>query len=446
MAGVSRSSDAAWRFSLLDETFILHYTAPWVYSVVVDRCCTEPKWRNRQTRRSQKPLRFTPRVGSSPTFGIRLYQVLTKDAKPFWRNEGAGPAPVRCCCPPDQAALYFMDLRQPCLARATLKNRVVFALAIIAVLLSGCTLPQVAPQAANLSLDDKEAQALQIAQAYAADQNIDKAKSGLADLGLPNSAQWVALVAEKYIGEQRDREQTRALVLLAQALGSGSARLALYIATPTPTHSPTPLPTDTPTPQPTATPTATATATPLPTETPTAAPTATPKPTQVRATSTPRPPAPTPRPAVDYRVVKARLLTIEENHQCMGNHHIFFQVVDRNGIPINGAEVKRVYVGDTSISGSKDSPWAPGTQNQGWGEFAQKDNGDQVFVSADPEKGAVTSEVTRSLGLRPVEEISVDELIAAGYCTSEAECTDRARRYQLCIGHFSYEVVFQRTW
>lgn len=338
-----------------------------------------------------------------------------------------------------------MDLRQPCLARATLKNRVVFALAIIAVLLSGCTLPQVAPQAANLSLNDKEAQALQIAQAYAADQNIDKAKSGLADLGLPNSAQWVALVAEKYIGEQRDREQTRALVLLAQALGSGSARLALYIATPTPTHSPTPLPTDTPTPQPTATPTATATATPLPTETPTAAPTATPKPTQVRATSTPRPPAPTPRPAVDYRVVKARLLTKDENHGCEGNHNFFFQVIDANGAPVNGAVVLRIYSGETSVAGSKDSPWTLGTQNQGWGQFDIYKNGDQLKVIADPSKGDVVSETTRAMSVRD-EEIPIPELLGAGYCSSEAECTQMVADNHLCRFHYSYEVIFQRTW
>jgi hypothetical protein len=30
----------------------------------------QPKWRNRQTRRTQNPVRITPGVGSSPTFGI----------------------------------------------------------------------------------------------------------------------------------------------------------------------------------------------------------------------------------------------------------------------------------------------------------------------------------------------------------------------------------------
>ena len=35
-----------------------------------------PKWRNRQTRRSQKPLGGNPLVGSTPTFGTLLpYQI-----------------------------------------------------------------------------------------------------------------------------------------------------------------------------------------------------------------------------------------------------------------------------------------------------------------------------------------------------------------------------------
>ena len=321
-------------------------------------------------------------------------------------------------------------------------------LVVIALWLTGCALPPMASNASNLSLDDKEAHAVQIAQDFVVDQNLDKAKASLAEMKLPNSTQWVSLVAEKYISEQRDRQQTRALALLAEALGSGNARVALFVATPTPPNSPTPLPTSTPTPLPTATPTATATATPVPTETPTAAPTATkapPKPTQVRATATPRPPTATPRPAVDYRVVKSRLLTKDENHGCEGNHNFFFQVIDVNGAPVNGAVVLRVYSGETSISGSKDSPWVLGTANQGWGQFDIYKNGDQLKIIADPSKGDVVSETTRAMSVRD-EEIPIPELIGAGYCSSEAECAQLIAENHLCRFHYSYEVVFQRTW
>ena len=39
--------------------------------LVVSPCKqTMPEWRNWQTRRIQNPVRFTPGVGSTPTFGI----------------------------------------------------------------------------------------------------------------------------------------------------------------------------------------------------------------------------------------------------------------------------------------------------------------------------------------------------------------------------------------
>ncbi len=35
----------------------------------------QPKWRNRQTRRSQKPLGGNPLVGSTPTFGTQFHHI-----------------------------------------------------------------------------------------------------------------------------------------------------------------------------------------------------------------------------------------------------------------------------------------------------------------------------------------------------------------------------------
>ncbi len=321
-----------------------------------------------------------------------------------------------------------------------------FAGIALTLFLSGCAVPQVVPALSDLTLEQKETQAVQIAQEYATDHDLDRAKTSLASLQLPNSAQWVALVAEKYMANQGDPEQARALVFLAQALGSGNSRMALFVATPTPTDSATPEPTATPTLTATPLPTATDTATPLPTETPTTVPTATKAPpTRVRATPTPRPPTATPPPAVDYRVVKARLLSKEENHGCNGNHNFFVQVIDAGGAPVNGAVVLRIYAGETSISGSKDSPWVLGTMDQGWSQFDIYKNGDQLKVIADPVKGEVTSEVTRPMSVRD-EEIPIPELIGGGYCGSEAECTQLIAENHLCRFHYSYEVIFQRTW
>ncbi len=305
------------------------------------------------------------------------------------------------------------------------------------------------PAAPALGLDEKEAATLRVAQAFVANKDLSAAESQLAELNLPNRAQWVGLVADKYLNEGRDEQATRALIALAQAMGSGTDAMALFVATATPTQTPSPLPTSTPTPLPTATSTATPTATPVPTDTPTPAPTATSRPpsaTPVRATPTPVPPTVPPKPAVDYRVVKSRLLTIAENGGCNGNHNFFVQVIDANGAPVNGAIVQRVYVPEeTSVSGSKDSPFAQGTTGQGWGQFDIFKNGDQLLVIADPTKGPVTSEVTRSMSVRD-EEIPIPELIGAGYCGSEAECSQLIAENRLCRFHYSYEVVFQRTW
>lgn len=307
------------------------------------------------------------------------------------------------------------------------------------------------PVGSALSLDDKEAATVQVAQTFITNRNLALAETQLDALGLPNRAQWVALVADKYLSEGRNVQDTRALIVLAQAMGSSTDKMALFVATATPTNTPSPVPTSTPTPEPTATSSATptATATASPTATPPPAATATPRPPvapPVQATARPAPPTVPAKPAVDYRVIKSRLLTINENGGCTGNHNFFVQVIDANGAPINGAVVQRVYApSETTVSGSKDSPFAQGTLDQGWGQFDIFKNGDQLLVISDPTKGGVTSEVTRPMSVRD-EEIPIPELIGAGYCGSEAECTQLIAENRLCRFHYSYEVVFQRTW
>lgn len=322
-----------------------------------------------------------------------------------------------------------------------------FVLVCLVSVVSGCGAGM--PAASSLSLDEKETITVEVAQNFAANRDLAAAEARLNELELPNRAQWVALVADKYLHEGRNEQETRALIGLAQAMGSSTDAMALFVATATPTSTPTPLPTSTPTPEPTATSTPTPTATPVPTDTPIPAPTATSRPptaTPVRATPTPVPPTVPPKPAVDYRVVKSRMLTKQENGGCEGNHNFFVQVIDANGAPINGALVQRVYAStETTVSGSKDSPFALGTTGQGWGQFDIFKNGDQLLVISDPAKGAVTSEVTRPMSVRD-EEIPIPELMGAGYCASEAECTQLIAENRLCRFHYSYEVVFQRTW
>lgn len=169
-------------------------------------------------------------------------------------------------------------------------------------------------------------------------------------------------------------------------------------------------------------------------------------------TAAPRPtaaPVPAPVPSVDYRIIEQRMLTIQENGGCMGMHNIFVQVLDINGAAVNGAVVKRIWANETVVSGAKDCYWSIGVTGEGCASFDLHNAGDNVQILSDPVLGSVTSETTRKLSSLD-SDISVDELLANGYCTEGREnCEWRKnpgdRPPQLCNGHYSWIVKFQRT-
>ena len=155
-----------------------------------------------------------------------------------------------------------------------------------------------------------------------------------------------------------------------------------------------------------------------------------PPPTAIPATPKPTEP---PKPAVDYRVVKTRLLHINENAGCVGNHNLFVTVIDANGTPLDGVRVGRVWVpDDIKITGG---------DNKGAGKavFDLFYHGDQIRILD------ASSETTRSLEVED-EKIPVPELISSGYCPDEAECNRLINENRLCRYHYSWEVVFQRMW
>lgn len=304
----------------------------------------------------------------------------------------------------------------------------------------------------DLKSQYKEDYVLMVSAAFAQNGNLQQAVERLEKLGAPNPGQLVAVQAERYIAEGRDIGDIRALVNLANAMGAATSRMLAYLATPTATFTLTPAPTATWTPVPATPtdtpvpPTPTDTPTPVPTPTPTAtftpvAAASTPRqstPSQPRATNTPAAPTDTPaptRPAVDYRIITQRMLTIQENGGCAGNHHIFIKVIDLAGNPIDGVVIHGIWTNENHVSGEK---------GPGRAEIALWKSGEQVQVIADAE-GPRTSEVSRVLDVRE-ENIPVEELVAAGYCSSVAECQQLLSQNRLCNYHHSYEVVFQRQW
>jgi hypothetical protein len=132
-----------------------------------------------------------------------------------------------------------------------------------------------------------------VADGYAYDKDLDRAKTRLNELKAQNIGERVAALAKKYAAQNHPSAAN--LAPLALALGVSDPQIALIAATvtPTPTLTPTPteplIPTLTPPATPTWTPTATITpaATITPTRTPTRRPTltATPKPAAIAPTN-----------------------------------------------------------------------------------------------------------------------------------------------------------------
>ena len=178
---------------------------------------------------------------------------------------------------------------------------------------------------------------------------------------------------------------------------------------PTPTPQPIAIiPTDTPTPLP-------------PTDTPTPAPPAnTPVPASPTDTPTPELPTPTPAPAYDFVLVEGapRRLGPCENE---GGHHILVNVVDAQGNGLPGIKLEVA--------------WAGGSAEIETGHKAEKGPG---FVDFPMYHGTYS---VRVLGARSqvAEGITVD--------IAEAEaCPETGNQVANSLYHYSYEVIFQRTY
>jgi hypothetical protein len=211
----------------------------------------------------------------------------------------------------------------------------------------------------------------------------------------------------------------------------------------TPTY--TPWPTETPLPTATFTPTATPTETPIPTAT--SAPTETPLP----PTETPLPPPPAPpleapapaapqqeapaaavaaaapaaapAPSVLYKIVEMRRLDPCENR---GNHHIFIEVRDASGNPLDGVTLvqsPRDQIGnvlDKMVSGS--------TKGPGKAEFVMWKMAEYAVYVTEDGANPGSTEIAQPLHSN---------------FTDESNCSDGEGGNTLF--HNSFKVVFQRT-
>jgi hypothetical protein len=121
---------------------------------------------------------------------------------------------------------------------------------------------------------------------------------------------------------------------------------------------------------------------------------------------------------------------------CGSDHTIYVTVVDAAGTPLNGVLVSDTYDNVRAVSGAA---------GLGKLEVELWSNTMSLTVKQVLDGEAATSEQTLPLSTRD-EDIPAQWLFEGGYCPSVAECELRQQTNGLCRGHYSYDVVFQRTW
>ena len=302
-----------------------------------------------------------------------------------------------------------------------------------------------------------EAEILSIAADYAASGDIEAAYTRLDALNLPNVGQYISFMIDRYIQENRGKEDadTQNLYLLANAMGASSTSMVAALATATPPPTATLPPTSTPTlpPAPAEQESEAEAAAAQPTEEPLPTDTPIPADTPVPATDTPVPPTPIPapptntpeptpipeptKPAVDFVVAEAYLIPNPSYNSCPGSHQIFVTIVDAAGNPLDGVTVEDTF--------RAVPPHVSGDKGPGKLEYDLWNNGFSLEVTKKQDGAPAISEVTPKMSSWD-EDIPDEWLVQANYCLDLADCQARKSHNQLCRGHYSYNVTFKRTY
>ena len=146
----------------------------------------------------------------------------------------------------------------------------------------------------------------------------------------------------------------------------------------------------------------------------------------------------TPTAQVDFRIASWRLWPLALNSGCSkGMHTIFITVLDVNGNPLNNIVLGDSWNNVETVSGAKGA---------GKAEIDLYANTMEILVKRNVETGQpYKSEV--SFPFSSYMTTIPDELmITAGYCSNDLECKwKRENESYYCGGHYSWEVIFQKT-
>jgi hypothetical protein len=152
---------------------------------------------------------------------------------------------------------------------------------------------------------------------------------------------------------------------------------------------------------------------------------------------------PAPASGNQFVVVERRLWDVFENGgtldgpsvHCGEGRELHVNVLDAKGSRINGVAVQVQYgARETIVTGSQG-------KGDGVSEFVLG-GGQDVKVVRDTDGSPVTSDVATRLSTNP-NGIDQADLIAAGYCQDDESCRHFADNNG-CLGHFSWNVTFQR--
>lgn len=119
-------------------------------------------------------------------------------------------------------------------------------------------------------------------------------------------------------------------------------------------------------------------------------------------------------------------------------HTIFITVLDANGAPLNDVVVGDSWNNVETVTGSK---------GPGKAEIDLWTNTMEMVVKKDAVTGqAYTSEVSFPFSSF-MTTIPNELMIEAGYCANELECDwKREHESYYCGGHYSWEVIFQKSY
>lgn len=168
-------------------------------------------------------------------------------------------------------------------------------------------------------------------------------------------------------------------------------------------------------------------------------PTAAPQPTSAPVAVQPTQP-PAPSTGGGYVLVDFRLRPVgTDSQRCDGgDHNIFVKVIDAGGNPIDGVRVRETYTGEVKVTGAK----GPGRAE--WDIY----RGGGGVVQIVDENNNPLSDPTPGMS---ADWPSIDLMYAAGYCNckphpDKESCRAdlESKNYFFAVGHYVYEVTFQR--